>query len=53
MALSSGSHGGEFTSAFVGSAEMHGRTASAASEAYDPIRSFGGRKIPQRSKPLT
>jgi hypothetical protein len=39
MALSGGSQGGEFTSAFGGVAEVHGRTASAASEAYDPQRS--------------
>ena len=32
--LSGGSRGGEFTSAFGGVAELHGRTASAASEAY-------------------
>jgi hypothetical protein len=31
-----GAHGVEFTSAFGGAAEVHGRTASTASEAYDP-----------------
>jgi putative ABC transport system substrate-binding protein len=36
VALSGESQGGEFTSAFGGVAEVHGRTASAASEAYDP-----------------
>ena len=36
MALSGGSHGGEFTSAFGGVAEVHRRTASAAFDAYDP-----------------
>ena len=35
LALSGGSHDGEFTSAFGGVAEVHGRTASAAFEAYD------------------
>jgi hypothetical protein len=38
MALSSGSQGGEFTSAFGGVAEVHGRTASAAFDANDPNR---------------
>jgi hypothetical protein len=33
MALSGGSQGGEFTSAFGGSAEVHGRRASAAFDA--------------------
>ena len=36
LALSGGSQGGEFTSAFGRATEVHGRTASAASEAYDP-----------------
>ena len=36
MALSGGSQGGEFTSAFGGVAEVHGPTASAAFEANDP-----------------
>ena len=36
LALSGGSQGGEFTSAFGGVAEVHGRTAPIASEAYDP-----------------
>ena len=36
MALSGGSHGGEFTSAFGGAAEVHGRTDSAAFDANDP-----------------
>src|ERR1700720_1076172 len=34
--LSGGSQGGEFTSAFGGVAEVHGRTASAAFNANDP-----------------
>ena len=38
MALSGGSQGGEFTSAFRRAAEVHGRTAPIASEAYDPQR---------------
>ena len=38
VALSGGSQGGEFTSAFGGVAEVHGRTASAASDANDPKR---------------
>jgi hypothetical protein len=40
LALSGGSQGGEFTSAFGGVAEVHGRTASIASEAYDPSRKW-------------
>src|SRR2546423_755282 len=36
VALSRGSQGGEFTSAFGGVAEVHGRTASAAFNANDP-----------------
>ena len=42
LALSGGSQGGEFTSAFRGAAEVHGRTASAAFEAYDPQLPIGG-----------
>jgi hypothetical protein len=42
--LSGGSQGGEFTSAFGGVAEVHGRTASAAFDAFDPNRSLGGSK---------
>ena len=42
MALSGGSQGGEFTSAFWGVAEVHGRTAPIASEAFDPTRTLGG-----------
>ena len=42
MALSGGSHGGELTSAFGGVAEVHGPTASAAFEAYDPTRTMRG-----------
>jgi hypothetical protein len=38
LALSGGSQGGEFTSAFGGVAEVHGRTASAAFDANDPYR---------------
>jgi hypothetical protein len=44
MALSGGSHGGEFTSAFGGVAEVHGPTASVAFEAYDPNRSKAAAK---------
>ena len=36
LALSGGSQGGEFTSAFGGVAEVHGRTASPDFEAFDP-----------------
>jgi hypothetical protein len=36
MALSGGSQGSEFTSAFGGVAEVHGRTASADFDANDP-----------------
>jgi hypothetical protein len=36
MAQSGGSQGGEFTSAFGGAAELHGRMASAAFDANDP-----------------
>ena len=36
MALSGGSQGGEFTSAFEAVAEVNGRTASAAFDANDP-----------------
>jgi hypothetical protein len=39
VALSGGSQGGEFTSAFGGVAEVHGRMASAAFDANDPNRS--------------
>src|ERR1700730_11849412 len=38
MAQSGASHGGEFTSAFGGVAEVHGPTASAAFDANDPSR---------------
>jgi hypothetical protein len=38
MALSGGSQGGEFTSAFGRVAEVHGRMASAAYDANDPKR---------------
>jgi hypothetical protein len=37
VALSGGSQGGEFTSAFGGVAEVHGWTASAAFDANDPM----------------
>jgi hypothetical protein len=40
VALSGGSQCGEFTSAFGEAAEVHGRRASAASEAYDPKRKW-------------
>ena len=40
LALSGGSQGGEFTSAFGGAAEVHGRTASAAFDANDPNRTM-------------
>ena len=36
LALSGGSQGGEFTSAFGGPAELHGRRASVAFDADDP-----------------
>jgi hypothetical protein len=36
MAQSGGGQGVEFTSAFGRAAEVHGRTSSAAFEAYDP-----------------
>jgi hypothetical protein len=36
LALSGGSQGGEFTSAFGEAAEVHGRMASAAFDANDP-----------------
>ena len=51
MALSGGSQGGEFTSAFGGAAEVHGRTASVASEAYDPIRSSGAQNPAAQQAP--
>jgi hypothetical protein len=38
LALSGGSQGGEFTSAFGGVAEVHGRTAPIASKVFDPKR---------------
>ena len=41
-AQSVGSQAIEFTSAFVGAAEAHGRMAPIASEAYDPLRKWGG-----------
>jgi hypothetical protein len=40
LALSGGSQGGEFTSAFGEVAEVHGRTASAAFDANDPSRKW-------------
>src|ERR1700720_3711144 len=40
--LSGGDQGVEFTSAFGGAAEVHGRTASAAFDAFDPDRSLAG-----------
>jgi hypothetical protein len=40
VALSGGSQGGEFTSAFGGAAELHGRMASAAYDANDPTRTW-------------
>jgi hypothetical protein len=45
MALSGESHGGEFTSAFGGVAEVHGRTASAAFNAN--VESRGGLSPPR------
>jgi hypothetical protein len=39
--LSGGSQGSEFTSAFGGVAEVHGRTASAAFDANDPQETRG------------
>ena len=50
--LSGGSQGGEFTSAFGGVAEVHGRTASAAFEAYDPPRTLATQNIALHSRPL-
>jgi hypothetical protein len=41
MALSGGSHGGEFTSAFGRAAEVHGWRASTAFDANDPSATFG------------
>jgi hypothetical protein len=38
LALSGGSHGGEFTSAFGRAAEVHGWRASTAFDANDPTR---------------
>ena len=37
MALSGGGQGVEFTSAFGGAAELHGRMASASYDANDPL----------------
>jgi hypothetical protein len=42
--IESGKQGGEFTSAFGAVAEVHGRTASAAFDANDPIRTLAGQK---------
>jgi hypothetical protein len=44
LALSGGSQGGEFTSAFGRAAEVHGRTAPIASEAFDPKPTKTGSK---------
>jgi hypothetical protein len=41
MAQSGGGQRGEFTSAFGGAAEVHGRTASTAFDANDPMRRLG------------
>ena len=49
MALSGGSQGGEFTSAFGGVAELNGRTASAAFDANDPDPVISRDEIPHRS----
>jgi hypothetical protein len=51
VALSGGSQGGEFTSAFGGVAEVHGRTASAAFEAYDPELTQTGLKSRNAASP--
>jgi hypothetical protein len=51
LALSGGSQGGEFTSAFGRAAEVHGRTASAASEAYDPEPTLAGSKYCAAASP--
>jgi hypothetical protein len=40
VALSGGSQGGEFTSAFGGPAEVHGRRASVEFDADDPPRTL-------------
>src|ERR1700680_4153223 len=53
LALSGGSQGGEFTSAFGGVAELHGRTASAAFDANDPERSLGTLRIRPGFWPLS
>jgi hypothetical protein len=44
LALSGGRQGLEFTSAFRGAAEVHGRTASVAFDANDPLRALAERK---------
>ena len=51
LALSGGSQGGEFTSAFGGAAEVHGRTASAAFEAYDPLLTLAGLNFRSAASP--
>ena len=48
MALSGGSQGGEFTSAFGGAAEVYGRMASAAFDANDPKPTL--RRLPWRDE---
>jgi hypothetical protein len=41
----------EFTSAFGGVAEVHGRTASAASEVYDPLLTLAGLNFRSAASP--
>jgi hypothetical protein len=56
MAQSGGGHGGELTSAFGGVAEVHGRTAAAAFEAFDPSATLAvhcGNGFDARFKPLS
>ena len=56
MALSGGSQGGEFTSAFGGVAEVHGSTASAAFDANDPNETLAvhcGNGFDARFEPLS
>ena len=52
LALSGGSQGGEFTSAFGGAAEVNGRTASAAFDANDRTRTLATQNIALHSRPL-
>jgi hypothetical protein len=51
VALSGGSQGCEFTSAFEGIAEVHGRTASAAFDANDPLLTLAGLNFRSAASP--